>query len=98
MIYEQHHDITYHLIFLFQLQEVLYYFNQDMSNVQVPFPLPLWRLPGCHEFLSSAGFDVMGIGKTEVMLRSGKITMRRPLQCALQASKDLFGELNSLLA
>ena len=66
-----------------------------MSNVQIPFPLPLWRLPGCHEFLSSAGFDVMGIGKTEVMLRSGKITMRRPLQCALQASKDLFGELEN---
>uniref|UniRef100_A0A7M5WRT4 CHAT domain-containing protein n=1 Tax=Clytia hemisphaerica TaxID=252671 RepID=A0A7M5WRT4_9CNID len=74
------------------LQEVLYYFNQDMSNVQVPFPLPLWRVPGCHEFLSSVGFELMGIGKTEVMLRSGKITMRRPLQCALQASKDLFGK------
>ena len=67
-----------------------------MSNVQVPFPLPLWRLPGCHEFLSSVGFELMGIGKTEVMLRSGKITMRRPLQCALQASKDLFGKCHRL--
>lgn len=71
-------------------QQVLYYFNQDMSNVQVPFQLPLWRTPGCHEFLSSLGFDVMGVGKTEVMLRSGKTTMRRPIQCALQAVQDLF--------
>ena len=68
-----------------------------MSNVQVPLPLPLWRVQGCHEFLSSLGFDVMGIGKSEVMLRSGKLSLRRPLQCALQAVKDLFGMLNELL-
>lgn len=66
-----------------------------MSNVQVPFQLPLWRTPGCHEFLSSLGFDVMGVGKTEVMLRSGKTTMRRPIQCALQAVQDLFGKFDN---
>ena len=82
-------DFTYYHI---QLTEVLYYFKQDMSNVQLPFPLPFWKITGCHEFLSTLGFDVMGIGKDEVTLRSSKSHMRQLLQCGVQALQDLFGE------
>ena len=64
-----------------------------MSNVQVSLPLHLWRLPGCHEFLSSLDFDVMGVEKTEVNLRSGKKDTRQALQCAVQSLKDLFGRI-----
>ena len=71
----------------------MYYFNQDMSNAQVSLPLHLWKTEGCHEFLSSIGFDVMGIGKTDVKLRSGKLNSRKTLQCALRVVKDIFSKI-----
>ena len=39
-----------------------------MNNVQVPLNLKLWRTSGCHELLASLGFDLIGVGKDEVML------------------------------
>ena len=68
-------------------------FADDLSNIQVPLSINIWRVPGCHELLSSLGFDLMGVGRDEVVLRSGRANLRRPLQCALQAIIDLFGEL-----
>ena len=66
-----------------------------MSNVQLPFPITYWKMIGCHEFLSTLGFDVMGVGREEVTLRSGKNNLRQLLQCAVQALKDLFGKYDS---
>ena len=68
-----------------------------MSNAQVSLPLNLWKTQGCHEFLSSIGFDVMGIGKTDVKLRSGKLNSRKTLQCALRVVKDIFSKIFSSL-
>ena len=65
-----------------------------MNNVQVPLTLRLWRTDGCHELLASVGFDLLGVGKEEVMLRSGKINSRRALQCLIQALYALSGEMN----
>ena len=67
-------------------------FAEDLSNVQVPLSIKIWRVAGCHELLSSLGFDLMGVGREEVVLRSGRSNLRRPLQCALQSVIDLFGK------
>jgi len=64
---------------------VLSCFVQGMNNVQVPLNLKLWRTVGCHELLASLGFDLIGVGKDEVMLRSGKANSRRAVQCTVQA-------------
>jgi len=72
------------------LREVIESFAEDLSNVQVPLSIKIWRVPGCHELLSSLGFDLMGVGREEVVLRSGRSNLRRPLQCALQSVIDLF--------
>ena len=63
-----------------------------MANVQVPLKLKLWRTLGCHELLASLGFDLVGVGKQEVMLRSGKANSRRALQCTVQALCALTGK------
>lgn len=65
--------------------QVLSCFAQGMNNVQVPLNLKLWRTSGCHELLASLGFDLIGVGKDEVMLRSGKANSRRAVQCTVQA-------------
>ncbi|XP_047142484.1 tetratricopeptide repeat protein 28 isoform X3 [Hydra vulgaris] len=72
------------------LQDVIHYFNQEMSDVQVSFPSHLWRLPGCHEFLSSLDFDLVGVEKTEVKLQSGKKEGKKTLQCAVQSLNNLL--------
>jgi len=77
---------------LLQLNEVLKCFFNNMANVQVPLKLKLWRTMGCHELLASLGFDLVGVGKEEVMLRSGKANSRRALQCTVQALCALTGE------
>lgn len=63
-----------------------------MNNVQVPLNLKLWRTSGCHELLASLGFDLIGVGKDEVMLRSGKTNSRRAVQCTVQALCALTGK------
>ena len=84
--------VNYRLEYLrLQLREVIEKFTEDLSNVQVPLSIKIWRVPGCHELLSSLGFDLMGVGREEVVLRSGRSSLRRPLQCALQSIIDLFG-------
>ena len=60
--------------------------------MQVPLQLGLWHVVGCHELLSSIGFDLLGVGRDEVMLRSGGINSRRVLQCAVVALNTLTGE------
>ena len=67
-------------------------FTQGMNNVQVPLNLKLWRTSGCHELLASLGFDLIGVGKDEVMLRSGKTNSRRAVQCTVQALCALTGK------
>ena len=59
--------------------------------MQVPLQLNLWRVTGCHELLASMGFDLLGVGKDEVMLRSGGMNCRRVLQCAVVALNTLTG-------
>ena len=80
-------------IFIFQFSHVLSCFAQGMNNVQVPLKLKLWRTIGCHELLASLGFDLIGVGKDEVMLRSGKANSRRAVQCTVQALCALTGEM-----
>ena len=55
----------------------------------------LWQAPGCHEFLASLGFDLLGVGKDEVTVKAGKQANRRILQFGLQALVAIFG--NNLL-
>ena len=81
------------LLLLFQFSHVLSCFVQGMNNVQVPLNLKLWRTVGCHELLASLGFDLIGVGKDEVMLRSGKANSRRAVQCTVQALCALTGEI-----
>ena len=40
----------------------------------------------------SLGFDLIGVGKDEVMLRSGKTNSRRAVQCTVQALCALTGK------
>ena len=80
-------------LLLFQFSHVLSCFVQGMNNVQVPLNLKLWRTVGCHELLASLGFDLIGVGKDEVMLRSGKANSRRAVQCTVQALCALTGEI-----
>lgn len=77
------HAVNTALVSLFS--HVLSCFAQGMNNVQVPLKLKLWRTIGCHELLASLGFDLIGVGKDEVMLRSGKANSRRAVQCTVQA-------------
>ncbi|XP_032226539.2 tetratricopeptide repeat protein 28 isoform X2 [Nematostella vectensis] len=67
------------------LNKVLSCFYNNTASVQVPLQLKLWRTDGCHELLASLGFDVIGVGKEEVMLRSGKLNSRRAVQCTVRA-------------
>jgi len=50
----------------------------------------LWRVPGCHEFLASLGFDLVDVGKDEVTIRTGKQSSKRIIQFAVQALVVLF--------
>ncbi|XP_031573236.1 tetratricopeptide repeat protein 28-like [Actinia tenebrosa] len=86
------HDVGLALINLFN--EVLSCFFNNMANVQVPLKLKLWRTLGCHDLLASLGFDLVGVGKQEVMLRSGKANSRRALQCTVQALCALTDTVN----
>ena len=79
-------------LFILQFSQVLSCFAQGMNNVQVPLNLKLWRTTGCHELLASLGFDLIGVGKDEVMLRSGKANSRRAVQCTVQALCALTGK------
>ena len=68
-------------------------FAKGLNNVQVSLQLILWRVTGCHELLSSMGFDLLGVGKDEVMLRSGGMNSRRVLQCTAVALNTLTGKV-----
>ena len=87
--------VTHLPSFVFQFSHVLSCFAQGMTNVQVPLNLKLWRTVGCHELLASLGFDLIGVGKDEVMLRSGKANSRRAVQCTVQALCALTGEFHA---
>nr|CAH0103229.1 unnamed protein product [Daphnia galeata] len=67
----------------------------ESESVDIPVPVKLWRLPGCHELLASLGFDLMEVGRNEVTLRTGKLANKRNIQFALQALLALFETLDS---
>jgi hypothetical protein len=67
----------------------------ESESVDIPVPVKLWRLPGCHELLASLGFDLMEVGRNEVTLRTGKLANKRNIQFALQALLALFGKSRS---
>ena len=78
------------IIALFR-QVVVHMNNGDIeSAVEVPVNVRLWRVPGCHELLASVGFDLMEVGKEDVILKTGKSANKRQIQFALQALLALF--------
>ena len=58
--------------------------------IEVPVNVKLWRVPGCHELLASLGFDLMEVGKQDVILKTGKQANKRQIHYALQALLALF--------
>lgn len=60
---------------------------------EISLPVRVWRASGSHELFASLGFDLMEVGQSEVILRTGKQASRRAVQFALQALLALFGEL-----
>ncbi|KAF8792165.1 tetratricopeptide repeat protein 28-like [Argiope bruennichi] len=64
--------------------------DQDADNIECSVSVRLWSIPGCHELLASLGFDLMEVGRDEVMLRMGKQANRRTIQFALQALLAVF--------
>ena len=63
--------------------------RDEMAASEVPVNVKLWRIPGCHELFASLGFDLMEVGKEDVILKS-KTTNKRQIQFALQALLALF--------
>ncbi|XP_076277008.1 uncharacterized protein LOC143207436 [Lasioglossum baleicum] len=57
---------------------------------EVTLPVQVWRVSGSHELFASLGFDLMEVGQSEVILRTGKQASRRAVQFALQALLALF--------
>ncbi|XP_018048138.1 PREDICTED: tetratricopeptide repeat protein 28 [Atta colombica] len=57
---------------------------------EVILPVHVWRASGSHELFASLGFDLMEVGQSEVILRTGKQASRRAVQFALQALLALF--------
>ncbi|MCL4126876.1 UNVERIFIED_CONTAM: hypothetical protein GTU68_063706 [Idotea baltica] len=62
----------------------------EVEAVEVPVPVKIWRVNGCHELLASLGFDLMEVGRDEVTLRTGKQANKRSIQFAHQALLALF--------
>ncbi|XP_033210502.1 tetratricopeptide repeat protein 28 [Belonocnema kinseyi] len=57
---------------------------------EISLPVRVWRASGSHELFASLGFDLMEVGQSEVILRTGKQASRRAVQFALQALLALF--------
>lgn len=64
--------------------------SKNESSSQLRMRVKLWRVPGCHEFLASLGFDLVDVGKDEVTIRTGKQSSKRLIQFAVQALMVLF--------
>ncbi|XP_042904367.1 tetratricopeptide repeat protein 28 [Parasteatoda tepidariorum] len=64
--------------------------EQEIDNIECSVNVRLWSIPGCHELLASLGFDLMEVGRDEVMLRTGKQANKRTIQFALQALLAVF--------
>lgn len=64
---------------------------------EVVLPVHVWRASGSHELFASLGFDLMEVGQSEVILRTGKQASRRAVQFALQALLALFGKLKFMM-
>jgi hypothetical protein len=67
------------------------------NSVEIQVNVKLWRVQGCHEFLASLGFDLIDVGRDQVILRLGKQANRRTLQFALTVLLAVFGEYPSYL-
>lgn len=72
-------------------------FSKGLNNVPVTILLDFWHVTGCHELLSSMGFVLLGVGKNEVMLRSGGTNSKRVLQCAVVALNALSGKFKDIV-
>ncbi|XP_033099521.1 tetratricopeptide repeat protein 28-like [Anneissia japonica] len=76
------------------LRQVLDKYSRDRDSreigIQVPINTKLWRTPGCHELLASLGFDLIDVGKEEVLLITGKQVSRRMLNYILQSLLAVF--------
>ncbi|XP_038059713.1 tetratricopeptide repeat protein 28-like isoform X2 [Patiria miniata] len=76
---------------IIMLQQVVAKYTRDREGaIQVPVNVKLWRTPGCHELLASLGFDLIDVGKEEVLLITGKQVSRRMLHYTLQALLAIF--------
>ena len=62
----------------------------ETESQQVGVNVKLWRVPGCHELLASLGFDLMEVGREDVMLKTCRNANKRQIQFALQALIALF--------
>ncbi|XP_064620053.1 tetratricopeptide repeat protein 28-like isoform X2 [Lineus longissimus] len=60
------------------------------NSVEIQVNVKLWRVQGCHEFLASLGFDLIDVGRDQVILRLGKQANRRTLQFALTVLLAVF--------
>ncbi|XP_071946339.1 tetratricopeptide repeat protein 28-like [Antedon mediterranea] len=76
------------------IRQVLENYSRDKEGrevgIQVPINTKLWRTPGCHELLASLGFDLIDVGKEEVLLITGKQVSRRMLNYILQSLLAIF--------
>ncbi|XP_077995250.1 tetratricopeptide repeat protein 28-like [Glandiceps talaboti] len=72
------------------LKQAIAKYKEKDSALQVPLNVRQWRTPGCHEFLAALGFDVIDVGKDEVLLHSGKQASKRILYFALQSLLAVF--------
>ena len=62
----------------------------ESESQKVGVNVKLWRVPGCHELLASLGFDLMEVGREDVMLKTSRNSNKRQIQFALQALIALF--------
>ncbi|XP_063965806.1 tetratricopeptide repeat protein 28-like isoform X1 [Lytechinus pictus] len=73
------------------LQHVQSKYSRDgEGGMQLPVNVKLWQTPGCHELLSSLGFDVIDMGPEEVLLITRKQVSRRFIHYTLQGLLAIF--------
>eukprot|EP00057_Strongylocentrotus_purpuratus_P029870 XP_780072.4 PREDICTED: tetratricopeptide repeat protein 28 [Strongylocentrotus purpuratus] len=66
------------------------YCRDGEGGMQLPVNVKLWQTPGCHELLSSLGFDVIDMGPEEVLLITRKQVSRRSIHYTLQGLLAIF--------
>ncbi|XP_071501098.1 tetratricopeptide repeat protein 28-like [Diadema antillarum] len=73
------------------LQHVQSKYSRDREGgIQLPVQAKLWRTPGCHELLASLGFDLIDVGREEVLLITSKQVSRKVIHYTLQGLLAIF--------